>query len=123
MPSRILVARELAEVFKALAHPDRIRLVEELRDGERDVNSLAAALKLPGARVSQHLGLLRANRMVDERREGRHHYYRLMRTELAGWIVEALAFVEARNAGVATAEIEAVRRLWSPDQDPDLGEQ
>ena len=47
MPNRQVVAKELADIFKVIAHPDRIRLIEELRDGEQDVNSLAAALDLP----------------------------------------------------------------------------
>ena len=48
MPSRQLVAKELGEVFKVLAHPDRIRLIEELRSGEKDVNTLAAARRGAG---------------------------------------------------------------------------
>ncbi len=70
MPSRILVAKEMGEIFKVLAHPDRIRLIEELRAGEKDVNTLSERLELPSPRVSQHLGLLRLHRIVAERREG-----------------------------------------------------
>ena len=69
MPSRILVAKELGEIFKVLAHPDRIRLIEELRAGEKDVNTLSERLELPSPRVSQHLSLLRLHRIVAERRE------------------------------------------------------
>ncbi len=72
MPSRIRVAREFADIFKLMSHPDRIRLVEELRSGESDVNTLAELLGLPAPRVSQHLSLLRAHRLVAEHRGGRH---------------------------------------------------
>ena len=72
MPSRALVAKELASIFKVVAHSDRICIIEELGDGEKDVNTLAERLELPGTRVSQHLSLLRAHRIVEERREGRH---------------------------------------------------
>ncbi|MFT6116352.1 MAG: hypothetical protein ACJARY_001957, partial [Candidatus Azotimanducaceae bacterium] len=34
MPDRQLVAKELADIFKIVAHPDRIRIIEELRTGE-----------------------------------------------------------------------------------------
>jgi len=113
MPSRVVVARELGELFKLLAHPDRIRLVEELGTGECDVNSLAERLTLPSARVSQHLSLLKAHRIVEERRDGRRHCYSLAQPELATWIVDGLAFVEGRLSGLEPSDIHAARRLWT----------
>ncbi|MEM6710032.1 MAG: metalloregulator ArsR/SmtB family transcription factor [Pseudomonadota bacterium] len=115
MPSRKLVARELAEVFKVLAHPDRIRVIEELRLDEQDVATLAARLELSASRVSQHLSLLRAHRMVDEERDGRRHLYHLVQPELAAWIIDALSFVEARGHSLSAASIDSVRRQWSGD--------
>jgi len=113
MPGRNLVARELAEIFKIIAHPDRIRMIEELRTGEKDVNTLAETLDLPGARVSQHLSLMRAHRLVEERRDGRHHFYHLIQPEIAGWIVDGLDFVEGRLTGVPKSSISQARRLWT----------
>lgn len=113
MPTRRLVAKELSEIFKVLAHPDRIRLIEELRAGEKDVNTLVEALGLPGPRVSQHLGLLRLHRVVEERREGRHHYYHLVHPDFAGWITEGLNYVEGRMTGVSESDIRSARKLWS----------
>lgn len=118
MPSRIIVSRELADLLRLLAHPDRLRLIEELRSGERDVSSIAAALDLPATRISQHLAPLRAHRIVDERREGRNHYYRLTHPGIAAWIVEALEFVEVRNRIALDAPIEQVRELWTADTNP-----
>ena len=115
MPSRIIVSRELADLFRLLAHPDRLRLIEELRLGERDVSSIAAALDLPATRISQHLAPLRAHRIVEDRREGRNHFYRLTRPGIAAWLVEALEFVEVRNRLVEGADIEKVRALWTAD--------
>ena len=113
MPSRLVVARELSDVFKVLAHPDRIRIIEELGRGEKDVNSLVEQLELPGPRVSQHLSLMRAHRIVEERRDGRQHFYHLIQPEIAAWIVEGLAFVEGRLTGISKSEIKTVRKLWS----------
>jgi DNA-binding transcriptional ArsR family regulator len=113
MPSRQVVAKELSEIFKAIAHPDRIRLIEELRTGEKDVNTLTELLDLPGPRVSQHLGLLRLHRLLEERREGRRHIYRLSQPEIAEWIVEGLDFVEGRMTGPSRSVINSARRLWS----------
>lgn len=45
MPHRAIVAKELAGVLGVLAHPQRIRIIEELRNGERDVTSIQAALE------------------------------------------------------------------------------
>lgn len=119
MPSRTIVARELAELFKIVSHPDRIRLIEELRSGEKDVNSLASTLELPAARVSQHLSLMRAHRFVTEERSGRRHFYHLTQPELADWIVEGLDFIEGRLTGLSPADINEARALWSADSSID----
>ena len=113
MPSRQVVAKELSEIFKILAHPDRVRIIEELGAGEQDVNSLVEQLDLPGPRVSQHLAMMRAHRVVEERREGRHHHYRLIQPEIANWIVEGLNFIEGRLGGLDPSAIESARKLWS----------
>ena len=44
MPYRLLAASEIAEFLRALAHPRRVQILEELRRGERDVASLAKRL-------------------------------------------------------------------------------
>ena len=113
MPSRLIVSRELADLLKLLAHPDRLRMIEELRLGEKDVTSIAEALSLPATRVSQHLSQLRAGRLVEERRDGRSHFYRLSHPHLAAWIVDALQFVDIRNRLDETDHIDSVRALWS----------
>ena len=113
MPKRQLVAKELAAVLRVIAHPDRIRIIEELRTGECDVNSIIDTLELPGPRVSQHLSLMRLHHIVEERRDGRQHFYSLIHPEIAAWIVEGLGFVEGRITGLKPSDIKAARRLWS----------
>ncbi len=115
MPSRLIVSRELADLLKLLAHPDRLRLIAELRLGERDVTSIAAALDLPATRISQHLALLRAHRLVEERRAGRTHFYHLVQPQIAAWIVEALQFVDVRNRLDEAAHIDNVRASWTAE--------
>jgi DNA-binding transcriptional ArsR family regulator len=115
LPSRIMVSRELAELLKLLAHPDRLRLIEELRLGEQDVGGIAAALNLPATRISQHLAQLRSARLVEDRREGRNHFYRLTHPGIAAWIVEALEFVEVRHRVSDSLQINEVRELWTTD--------
>jgi len=66
-----------ADLFKALAHPTRIRILELLRGGEKNVGELMAALRLEGSSVSQQLAILRMKNIVDTRKEGSTIYYRL----------------------------------------------
>jgi len=113
MPSRHLIAKELAEIFKTIAHPDRIRMIEELRKGEQDVNTLAERLELPGPRVSQHLSVLRLHYIVEERREGRRHIYHLIQPKIADWIVDGIDYLEVRAHGPSKSNINAARRMWS----------
>jgi DNA-binding transcriptional ArsR family regulator len=114
MPHRVLVTKELAEFLGVLSHPHRIRIIEELRDGELDVNSLQAALGISHSGVSQHLMLLRANRLVSERRQGRQVFYQLRHPEIAFWLMEATRFLEQ---GTVAAEqlreaIDKTRQDW-----------
>lgn len=118
MPSRLLIARELAEIFRTIAHPDRIRVIEELGAGECDVSTLAERLDLPGPRVSQHLALLRSRHIVEERRDGRRHFYHLVQPEFAGWIVDGLDYLEVRGHGPTRSSINAARQLWSAPEKP-----
>jgi DNA-binding transcriptional ArsR family regulator len=119
MPSRHLVAKELGHLFSVFSHPDRIRLIEELREGESDVNALQAALGVTHSRTSQNLAILRAHRLVVERREGRHVYYRLVNPDIAGWVLDGLKYIEADLELVARTRsaIEEVRQLWQPEHD------
>lgn len=115
MPHRTLVVKELAEFLGALSHPHRIRIIEELRDGEHDVNSLQQALGISHSGVSQHLMVMRASRLVCERREGRRVFYQLRHPEMAGWLLEATRFLEK---GTAEADdlrqaIGKTRKDWS----------
>lgn len=119
MPSRLLASKRLSELFRQLAHPDRIRLVEELYGGERDVGSLSASLGLPPTRVSQHLALLRAHHIVEERRDGRHHVYHLVTPGLARWVVDGLDFVDGDGARVSAESVAQARARWlTPIENP-----
>lgn len=93
MTERRLVAAELAKFFGALSNPLRVQIIEELGDRELTVNELQTALGVPHALVSQHLGVLRANRVVAERRQGKHVFYHLKHPELALIVRSFLKFV------------------------------
>lgn len=117
MPERMRAATQLAELLKVVSHPDRIRIVEELRVEEIDVNTLHDRLTLPAVRVSQHLAILKAHRIVEERRDGRRHFYHLTDPAIADWILDGMRFLEGRsNAALRAREaVENARRIWSPE--------
>jgi DNA-binding transcriptional ArsR family regulator len=112
---RRIAAEELSRVLGVLSHPARLQIIEELRGGERDVNSLMEALRIPHSGVSQHLSKLRAHHLVAERREGRHIYYRLRNPALAEWLVEGLKFAlgDVEHAEERVEAVEKARQLWS----------
>lgn len=66
-----------AEFFKALAHPMRIRILEVLCEGERNVNELQTILGSEGSAVSQQLSVLRAKNLVNTVKEGTTVVYSL----------------------------------------------
>ena len=66
-----------AGLFKVLGHPARVRILELLRDGERNVGELQVALDLDPSGTSQHLSALRKGGLVETRRDGTSVYYRI----------------------------------------------
>jgi len=67
----------VAERFKALAEPARLRLLSCLRSGERSVNELVEETGFGQANVSKHLQLLHAQGFVSRRKDGLFVYYAL----------------------------------------------
>ncbi len=65
-----LVVEIVAERFRALGEPMRIRILDRLRDGERTVGELADELETTQQNVSKHIGLLQRAGIVARRRDG-----------------------------------------------------
>jgi DNA-binding transcriptional ArsR family regulator len=97
-----------------LGHPQRIRIIEELRQGECAVKSLQERLGIRHSGVSQHLMVLRAHRIVAERRQGRHVYYRLRQPAMAAWLLDATEFLEPESQTLELREaIRKTRLAWA----------
>ncbi len=64
-----------AELFKALAHPARIRALEILSEGERSVGELQPLVGIESSHLSQQLGVLRRAGLVTTRKEGSSVFY------------------------------------------------
>lgn len=66
-----------SEFFKALAHPLRIRILEVLCDGDKNVNEIQALLGSEGSAVSQQLAVLRNKNVVSGTKDGTSVVYSL----------------------------------------------
>jgi ArsR family transcriptional regulator len=66
-----------AEIFRVLAHPTRIHVVESLRDGDLSVGELLERIPVEPANLSQHLGVLRSKGLVSTRKESNQVFYSL----------------------------------------------
>jgi DNA-binding transcriptional ArsR family regulator len=95
--SRLLGGRSVeavAEVFKLLGDPTRVRIVDALAHGERCVCDLASLVGLSESAVSHQLRLLRAARLVRVRRSGRMAFYTLDDHHVVGLLHDTRKHVE-----------------------------
>lgn len=95
----------IAERFKALGEPARLRLLNALRGGERTVSELMDDTGLSQANVSKHLQLLHSLGFVTRRKQGLYVHY-----ALAGQDVFALCDL---MCGRLQAEAEARRGIFA----------
>lgn len=84
----------VAEVFKLLGDPTRVRIVDALSHGERCVCDLAALVGISESALSHQLRLLRAARLVRVRRTGRLAYYTLDDHHVIGLLHDTRKHVE-----------------------------
>jgi DNA-binding transcriptional ArsR family regulator len=64
-----------ADFFQALAHPTRIAIVEQLREGELSAGAIIERLGIEQANASQHLAILRAKNILLSRKAGNQVFY------------------------------------------------
>lgn len=68
-------ADSAGQLLKALGNPDRLLLLCQLVAGEMNVGELEERLEIVQPTLSQQLGVLRREGLVDTRRDGRQIYY------------------------------------------------
>lgn len=71
-----------AELCKSLSDPKRLRIIHELRVGQKSVSELAEVLGLKQSNTSQHLAVLRKAGVVVARRESSTVYYSLVNPKI-----------------------------------------
>ena len=93
----IASAREASDFLKALSHEARLVILCLLVKGEKTVTEIEEILDLRQPAVSQQLARLRADDLVETRRDGKNIYYSLARPEVRA-VIETLhdAFCKPR---------------------------
>jgi DNA-binding transcriptional ArsR family regulator len=102
-----------ADVFELLAEPNRRRILELLRGGERPVGEIAGALGLAQPATSKHLRAMRDGGLVAVRIDAQRRFYRLRPEplrELHGWLGEFRALWDRR--------LDALERHLDQMEDP-----
>lgn len=114
MPARIIISEKIAEFLSAISHPHRIRIIEELYAGEQDVKSLHAILGASHSTTSQHLSVLKAQKIVKHRKEGNRTYYRLVQSELASWLLQGLIYIDGglQSEEIFRSAAAEVKTIW-----------
>jgi rhodanese-related sulfurtransferase/DNA-binding transcriptional ArsR family regulator len=110
-PKRALFA-QFAVVAKAVAHPHRLELLEQIAQGERSVERLAERVGLSIANASQHLQQMRRAGLLVARREGKYVLYSLSDDSVLD-LEAALRRIAERNI----AEVERVVRSYFHNRD------
>jgi len=92
-------AHAASEFLKALSHEARLVILCMLTEGEKSVSEIERILNLRQPAVSQQLARLRADGLVETRREGKNIYYSLARSDVRE-VIEALhkAFCRPKRA-------------------------
>lgn len=82
-----------ADLFRALAHPARTRVLEVLSDGEHSVGAMQPLVGIESSHLSQQLAVLRRAGLVTTRKEGATVFYSLRAPELAELLAVAKQFL------------------------------
>ena len=118
MPARFLHGSEQplyeikANLFKALAHPARIRILEILSAAEEPtpVSEILAETELEPTLLSQHLAVLKRHQVVSGERVGNAVYYRLAHPKISELLLIARTFL-ADTLSASRAQLQAMESL------------
>ena len=95
----VKAADRVQDVFEAISHPARRRMLDLLGETDRSVNAIAGHFKMSRPAVSQHLRILLDAGLVSEERHGRERRYRFVPARLApvrDWISQYERFWDDR---------------------------
>jgi ArsR family transcriptional regulator len=109
--------KQLAAIAGALADPARLRALAALREGELCLCQLITLLELAPSTVSRHMDVLHRAGLVERRKQGRWHYFKLAGREAPPAVRGALRWVLAGIGKEPEAAADAQRVCCLRDQD------
>ena len=87
-------AHEVAQLFKALADPTRVRLISLLVEHELCVHTMVEVMGMTQSAISHQLQTLRTLRVVRSRKAGKHVYYTLDDTHIGDLFKQGVAHIQ-----------------------------
>ncbi len=93
--------RQATELLRVLAHPVRLRILDELRRTEACVCHLQAVLERPQPYISQQLRVLRQAGLIEWRKHGLFVYYRLADRRVERLLEEMLGATQSEPPAVS----------------------
>ncbi len=108
---------EILSITKALSDETRVRALLSLRDGELCLCQIIEVLGLAPSTVSKHMNVLQQARLVERRKRGKWHFYRLAEGKDNPAIRRALAWVLAglRDNPTIAEDARRVRKVRTQD--------
>jgi DNA-binding transcriptional ArsR family regulator len=114
---RLLPARTvegLADTFRVLGDPTRVRILDALATGELCVCDIASLVGISESAVSHQLRLLRGMRLVRPRRAGRLVYYAVDDHHILELLNQAMTHVEEQRSAVSSQTSAGASQLAAP---------
>lgn len=108
----VLTQNREPDVFGAISHPARRRMLDLLVESDRSVNAMAGHFEMSRPAVSQHLRILLDAGLVTEQRHGRERRYHLVPESLAPvreWLAQYERFWDER--------LQRLQKLLTPKKD------
>ena len=96
-------------VTKSLADESRLRILMALGGRELCVCQITELLNLAPSTVSKHMAILTQARLVENRKDGRWRFYRLVNDDAAPEVREAIAWVRTHLAAAKTIQQDLVK--------------
>ncbi len=109
--------RQILSITKALSDETRVRALLSVKDGELCLCQIIEVLALAPSTVSKHMNILEQARLVQRRKQGKWHFYRLADGQTAPAAERALAWVvsELRRDATIAKDAKKIRDVRKRD--------
>ena len=110
---------EILSITKALSDETRVRALLSIKDGELCLCQIIEVLGLAPSTVSKHMNVLQQAGLVQRRKQGKWHYYRLPAGRIGGAAQRALAWVVSELRDKPRIKTDARKAHLVRKQDPE----